>query len=376
MKKLFMLAGLISLLLAVGCGSNNGSSTTGPAPTNENFSNASLSGQYAYEISGTDLSNPLSSFLYNRAGVFTANGSGTITTGTDDFAEGGTAISSSISGVYVVNTDGTGTITLNFAGGGSVNLAITLVSTSKVYLLDEDTTLVGGGVAELQTTSAFATATIPSGNFAFHLHTISNQTGTPDVSGAVGILSVDGTGGITGTDDVNENFTTNQRTITTGLLNAPDTSTGRGTGNFVDDSGNPTFTFNYYVVNSSTLLFFSTVSGQIGLGRAEKQSGTFSNSSLNGSYAWGLRGDSSLNFDGVHTVGRFTGSDGSITAGAFDGVRDGVSSTNVSYTGSYSVATNGRAVLTINPSTGGSTQHIYYLVSPSRAFFLTDDPNA
>jgi hypothetical protein len=104
--------------------------------------------------------------------------------------------------------------------------------------------------------------------------------------------------------------------------------------------------------------------------------GPFTNTSLNGSYAYGSGGDT-LNFiGGVHTVGRFTSDGaGNLSAGAFDNVQDGVPATNIAYTGTYSMASNGRAALVISPTAGGTGNQIYYMVNPNRAFFLVVDPS-
>lgn len=375
MNRPFLLLALISLLsLAVGCGSNNSTPGSGPTPTG-NFSIADLNGQYTYQFSGTDL-NFSPNLFFRRSGVFSANGGGVITSGTDDFSEqGNTAVSTPISGVYSVNSDGTGSLTLTLPTG-SLIFAITLVDSSTVYMVEDDNTLLtGGGVAEQQTSSAFAT--VPSGNFAFRMHTIDVNAGS---IGCAGVLTASG-GVLTGTEDISSfdsgsgQFITVTHAITSGTLNTPDPTTGRGTGSYTDDT-NFTTTFDYYVVDGNNLRFFSTTPNEIAVGRAAKQSGSFSNNTLSGNYVFGLRGDTLSNFFGANTVGRFTASNGALSSGAFDGVRDGLSSTNVTFTGSYTVASNGRAVLTITPSSGGSTQHIYYLVNSSQAYVLINDPNA
>jgi hypothetical protein len=329
------------------------------------FSNASLSGQYTYQFSGYDISGS-TSLPYTRSGVFTANGAGIITSGTDDFSEG-IATTSLITGSYAISNDGTGTLTLTFPSG-SITLAITLVSPSKVYMIESDVTLVGAGVAELQTTSAFAS--IPAGTFAFRQHQINNSS--LSVS-AVGAITVAG-GVVSGSEDENVGGVVSSLTFTGGTLSAPDPATGRGTATVTDSSGF-TSTFNYYIVDANDLRFFCTSSGAVGLGYAQAQSGTFSNASLNGSYAFGAHGDTVNYFGGLQLVGQYTADgNGNLTAGAFDNVRDGVGAPNVSFTGTYSVASNGRATVTINTSSG-SSQRIYWLVNSSRAFFLTNDPS-
>ena len=71
------------------CGSSNGGGVPGFIPKG-NFSNASLNGQYVYQIEGFDFTTNLSGVPYREAGVFTADGNGDITSATDDFSEGNT----------------------------------------------------------------------------------------------------------------------------------------------------------------------------------------------------------------------------------------------------------------------------------------------
>ena len=108
--KLFLFLGVVSLLLCAGCGSSSG--TSGFIPTG-NFSTASLNGQYVYQIEGFDFSTSTSGVPYREAGVFTANGGGSLTTVTDDFSEGGSVGTTISTGTYGINNDGTGTLSLN-----------------------------------------------------------------------------------------------------------------------------------------------------------------------------------------------------------------------------------------------------------------------
>ena len=79
-------AGVVGLLVfAAACGSDNNS---GP-PITGNFNNSSLNGQYAYSLSGNMLlsDGTGNSDYYVLSGVFTADGNGNITNGTEDFAQ-------------------------------------------------------------------------------------------------------------------------------------------------------------------------------------------------------------------------------------------------------------------------------------------------
>ncbi len=369
MSKLSLSLGLASLLFCLGCGSSNRVNNFVPKG---NFSTASLNGQYVYQITGIDFSlNPLG-VSYSEAGVFMADGKGSILSGTDDFSEGsGGVATNSITGSYSIANDGTGRITLTSAAG-SINLAVTLVSSSKVYLIEGDVFADAGGIAELQDPKAIAAT--PSGTFTFRQHNVASLRGPESDVGAFTVSA----GAVTsGSEDVNrggafDNGTGNPLTLMAGSsLAAPGSNSrppGSGLGTFVDSSG-VTSNFIYYIVDASNLRFLPSDPGTIGLGRAEKQSGTLA---LSGSYAFGSKGDTSV-IGGVNTVGVFTANNGTITAGAFDAVQDGNTSTNISITsGSYPPVLNGRTTVTFNASTG-TIQEFVWLVSPARAFFLIND---
>ena len=361
LRKPFLLSGLISLMFSLGCGSGNNAFNQGGSG---NFSNASLKGQYAYQLTGVD-----TSASFREAGVFTADGNGNITGGTDDFSEGTTISSGSSTGAYTISNDGTGVFAISISDGRALQLAITLASSSKVYLMVTQTFdfANGAGIAELQNPAAFAAP--PSGAFTFRMHNVSTAQGS---SAAVGAFTVSG-GTVSGSEDVNRAGVLSSPTFT-GSFNSPDTS-GRGTGTFTD-SANVTSTFIYYVVDANNVRFFSTNTGSPGLGRAELQTGgPFANTSLAGSYAFGSSGDTNFSVAGAKRVGRFTaGGDGTISAGNYDSVEDGTAFTNLSFSGTYSMASNGRATVTLNPSSG-TIQQIFWMVSPSRAFFITNDPS-
>ena len=366
MNKLFLTLALLALTFSLGCGSSN----SGPTPSG-NYTNGSLLGQYVYQMSGFDLSsgNP-----YTRMGTFTANGAGTITGGTDIFTEGAGVSTLGISGTYAVSNDGTGTVTFSFSTGAALQWAITLQSSSKVYMIETSTNPLNGagtnftgyGVGQLQNSTAQ-----PTGTYVFRAHVSAigaNVTGTA-IAGAV-----DTTGGaFNGTADVNTlGVGLIAATPATGSLVAPD-STGLGSG-AITVSG-VTNTFNYYVVDSSHIQILFTTSGSEGLGVAEAQTGTFSNATLSGSYAFASRGDTVNNLLGVHTVGVFTADGaGNITPFNFDAQSDGVLTSNGSFSGNtYAVASNGRTVVTLN---SGAAQQVYWLINGTRAFFINTDPNS
>jgi hypothetical protein len=373
MKNLSLFVGLASLLVCVACGSNGGSfGGTGTGGTG-GFSNASLNGPYVYQIGGTNLSTGLP---YREMGILNANGSGVITSGTDNFAQNGGVTTTSTSGTYSIASDGTGTIVINGTFVGTITLAATLVSTSKVYLIEQDAAN-SAGIAEKQTST-----TLPSATFAFKLHNVSIGGAGGGSSASLGVFTLS-SGTVNGTADVNragviDNGTSPPTPLTfTGSFNPPD-STGSGTGSFTDPTG--TTIFFYSIVDANNVRLLTNFTGVVGLGRAEAQSGQpFTTDPVSGNkYAFGSGGDDASatgGIGGVNTVGSFTASGGTIAPGAYDSVLDGTSLTNISFTGSYTfssaTASNGRIPVTLATMAPSTVQQVFWMVSPSRAFFLT-----
>jgi hypothetical protein len=365
MKKALLSSSLLLLSFCVACGSG-GNHIGGPTPQG-NFSNASLNGQYAYHLAGTDLN---TGAAFREAGVFTANGNGTITSGNDDFSEGNSGVvPDPISGSYSIANDGTGTMVFNLANG-SITLAITMVSSSRLQMIEADGFANARGGADRQTASAFSAP--PSGTFAFRLHTVSTASGS---TGGVGVLTVSNGTVASGFEDVNDGGVLNALTLTGGLFNPPD-NTGRGTGSFTDSSP-ATTDFVYYVIDANNFRILSSDPGILGLGHAEKQTGPFNDASLSGDYAFGSAGDTNAVLGGSRTVGRFHADGaGNISAGAFDSAQDGVPTLNGSFnTGTYTlVDSTGRTVVTLN-SSNGTIVEIFQMVNSSRGFLLVVDPN-
>lgn len=374
--KLCLLAGVASLIGAVGCG---GGGVVLPHPTG-NFSNASFKGSYVYQIHGflADGNND----PYREAGVITADGAGHITAGDDAFASSlsgaGLTQSTTVTGTYTIAGDGTGQIFLSSTGLGTaagfpqIVLAVTLASTSKAELMEADAFAEGAGTAELQDPTAISAA--PSGTFVFRLH---QEVETPTLAPAseVGFFTFSGGSLSAGSMDQNVlSVGSSSLSLTSGTLSTP-AALGAGAGSFTDSSG-PTTGFLYYIVNSGKFVLLASNAGAVGSGSAEAQTGTVS-SGLAGSYAFGSRGDDFTFLAGTATVGQFVGSGASISSGALDSMQDGTQTQlATTFTGTPTTTTSnpspqGRVQVTL--STG--TPVIFWMVSPSRAFFLENTPN-
>ncbi|HVO81839.1 MAG TPA: hypothetical protein VMT28_13975 [Terriglobales bacterium] len=374
MKTLALTLVVVSLAFCLGCGSGN-NNTGGGCPTSVgNFSNASLSGQYAYQLKGFDL---LNGSEFREIGSFTADGAGHITGGSDDFADyAGVGFSPTAilnTSTYSISSDGTATASLFFSDGSTITLGMTLASASKVYLVGFDSSgfTTAAGVAEKQNAAAFGSA--PSGTFAFRMHMDTNGVfNSGGSTSSVGVFTI--TNGLaSGSEDVSEGGVTSQRTITAGSFNAPDLN-GRGTGTLTDSALN-TSSFVYYVVDANNIRFLSLDPEILGLGSAEMQTGgPFNAGSLSGGYAFGVTGDTPTSVGNLRAVGRLTSDGGgNLTAGQLDAVVDSTANSNISFTGTYPSVngTTGRAPVSL---TGGVLSNaVLYLVNPSRAFVLVTD---
>ncbi|MBZ5656104.1 MAG: hypothetical protein LAO56_12605 [Acidobacteriia bacterium] len=356
------LVAIAVLLTAVGCGDS-----VHIVPINGNFSDASLKGQYAFTLRGIGTPDNINSFYFVEAGVFTADGNGNLTAVTDDFVQDFQSFSDNITGVYRINKDGTGDVQFNFSNGLFTQFRITLSDDSHFYMEEDDGFATSGGSGEMQNAASFAS--VPSGTFVSQTHDLVQG------SSKVGILTFNA-GQITGTEDVLIGGALSTGVNITGSATAPNTTSGRGTMTITDSTG--TSTYDYYVVSAGKLRFLNTTAtASLAIGQAEAQTGSgFSAASLNGTYVFGSSGEST-NVDGVHSVGMFAADGaGNITTGTFDTVQDGNPVTNISLNSgsAYSVDSAGRAVVTLNLSSGITNEKVMWLVSSSRAYFLVNDP--
>lgn len=363
--KIALGVGLLSLLAAVGCG-------TGGAPiipnTTGNFSNASLKGSYVYEIHGIFLDVNQNFQPYRQVGVFTADGNGNVTGGVDDSSLGASA--TAVTGSYLIAPDGTGTMTLNTSSVGQINLAITMVTTGNVYLMEADSGVTGGGTALQQDSNAINST--PSGTFVFRVHQeVSAENSAP--SGEVGAVALSNGAG---SGNMDQNLTGSFTSPAISWTMTVPGALGRGTGSFTNASTNFPTNFVYYIVNGSHMVLLVSSANAVGSGDAELQTGAVSGG-LSGSYAFGSRGDDNNFFSGINTVGQFTAASGSIN-GTQDINTDGTVSSKMSFSSCYTAAANGRvAVSSVSGNTCTSTlTQVFWMVSPSRAFFVNASATA
>jgi hypothetical protein len=342
---------LLPLLPVLGCGgggSNFGGSATG------GFSVASFNGHYAIALTGAN-----SEGVLRESGVLTPDGKGNITSGTMDVAQGGGVTSLIFDGTYKLNADGTGVATLNLPGG-NIKLAMTLVSRSTVYAIENDHFANVSGILEQQDPAAFAA--VPVGTFVFSLHGLQG----PGSSAIVGTFKAN-KGTLAGDQDANLSGTLKTQAPLAGSFTAPDT-TGRGTMRLSNAAGG-TSSFFYYVVNTDTFRILSSDTSGLS-GRAERQAaGPFGDASLAGGYAFGSTGDTTV-VGASRAAGRFNADGaGTVSAGQSDAVVNGTMTTATGFSGSYAIDSAGRGTMN-TVAVGAGSSRILRLVSARRALFL------
>ena len=377
-RRLSALLVLIPLsFFAAACG-GGGSTPPPPPPPSGKFSNASLSGQYAFSMTGTELCGGVGS-LFTRIGTFTADGNGNITTGLEDVNVcPGTSTLQFSGGRYSIGGDGRGVLQLaNNTGTTDYNIALS--TTSAGMIIQTDAAATASGSFQRQTASAFTNAAI-SGGYVFDFNGVDVNGSNVNPASYIGRFDADGASGVgNGLYDSNIGGTASgQQAFPSGAFysldsNGNGTNYGRGTAVIAGR------TCAFYVVDSTRLKFLTTDFPSALAGDAYAQQNiAFTPSSLNGSFAF-LIGGSSSNGP-ITTAGRFSADgNGNISNVILDENNSGTVTLlpTGTVTGSYTVDSNqfGGGTVSWTDSTVGTFSFIFYLISPTKAVFQEVDSN-
>lgn len=243
-----------------------------------------LKGNYAFYLNGFN-----SAGQWTLAGSFISDGNGNITSGVvDGNSVTGQPFNTNVSGYYSISTTGLNTITIQGQSWGPVTYAFVLNSTGNGRIIEYDDTngqgSRGSGVLRKADSSAFSLSKM-NGGWVFGLTGASpHSKGQVERFVDVGQLSFANGNISNGTCDINDGGYYFTCTFT-GTASAIDAQTGRGT--VTTQSSNGPSDSAVYVVSASELVMEqidSVPSTQIpmSVGSVLKQSGSFSNSSLNG----------------------------------------------------------------------------------------------
>ncbi len=367
-------------------GSANFTITIGAA---DSSNNSELNGSYAFLFQGF---NDSDGTMVVVAGSFVADGHGNILPGGFEDANGSTGAQPTqelSASTYTIGADNRGTLSLTTQSGTTV-LAISVgdiqagVATKARFIRFDDVSgtngHTGSGVILQQNPLIFALAAI-KGSYAFG-ETGSNLTNGNPESG-VGFLNSDGNGNFTpaGVIDLDDGGTLVSGAAISGTyqLTNETVSSGRLAASVTIAGVNGTNSDVFYIVSSSQAVFISinTTLNTIYSGITQLQVppvGGFGLGSLSGNAVVALQGKRA---DGTSTVGVGNATldgNGNFTL-AFDQNRAGTSTTGTAG-GTYTVAGDGRAVLTVTTGTFNSRTAFLYLDGTNQGFFSTTDTAA
>ena len=383
MKRLLLSITTLAVVLVVGC---SGGPTPVPPPPVGRFTNASLKGQYAFSMSGSEVatSGGLTSSFFTRVGSFIADGNGNITGGVEDVnLATGTSNFLFTGGTYSISADGRGTLKL-VNSTGTLQFSITLATTSSGFMvaMPQDGLSTTSGSFMKQDTSAFSLSGI-AGKYAFDLSGL-DAASTPAFESLVGQFNADGNGSITAgqQDDNDASQPIPVHSSITGATYALDptfpsdlTSFGRGIANI---SG---VQMVFYVVDRTRVNFMETTSGGALLGSAVAQSSIPTNTNqISGGFVFVMGGTGS---GGPLTRGgRFSASGGSLSTIFVDNNNAGVVSsqtpTTGTTTGTYTIDSSGSGRGTATFMATGQTNpftFVFYLSSPTQGFLQDQSLN-
>jgi hypothetical protein len=370
MKRALLLCGCLAALWASAC-SGGGTTVTPPPPTGP-FSNASLQGQYAFSMTGSEIASSglVSSNLFTRVGSFTANGKGVITAGAEDInLVTGSNEFNFTGGSYSVNGDGRGTLSL-IDSSGTLNFSITLTSSSNGYIIamPTDGLSTASGSFVKQDSSAFLVSGI-AGNYAFDLSGLDPHGLAESI---VGQFFADSGGhfstGFADDDDgatvVNGGNQPITGTYAGDPLNPSDlASFGRGIFNLGGIQGV------FYIVGHNQVKFMETTSGGALAGDAFTQSNIpTTTAGMSGGFVYVMGGSGGSG--PLTRGGRFTATGGALSNILVDNNNAGTLLSLGASAGTYTIdsAGSGRGTITYNVSGQKNTfTYVFYMISPTQA---------
>ena len=336
-----------------------------------------FAGPYAFTMVAADSRGP--AFF---DGSIVADDSGNISGVEDSNTAAGVDQDIAISGTYTLYPDGRGTMVFNpnkcHPNGITLRYMMSAGGTSGSLIEFDGKGIVKGNLSQ-QNSAAFTAGSL-TGTYVFRTIGIDsgeaapNTSGTPQPMGQVGVITTDGNGNITGgNEDVNDYGTFTPYVQLNSSTYSVDSSSGRGTLQFVTTSGTSNFAF--YVVDSTriNLIEIDAAPAAALAGVAELQTAqTYSAASLNGSYAFLLDRPAvtvtgnNFTFADYEQIGFYSFNGGTSVIGTRDW-ESVVGTVGVTATG------HGTLTTTLSGATGSNQDYraySFYMVSPTKLFLL------
>ncbi len=345
--------------------------------------NAALSGNYAFNFTGVS-GNGATSSVFGAVGRFTADGAGNLTNGelVTNAAGAGATSPQAFTGTYAIGADNRGVMTLSFSGS-SAKLAFAMMANGNAQFIEFDAAggagTIGSGTMEKADTTAFSTARI-TGDYAFGAAGFDNGSNRAAIEGR---FTSNGTGTLSNAaGDVNGYGTDYPMIFSAATYAVSSTATGRGTMHLAFTFGGTpdSMNFVFYVVNSEKLFVMEsdpvTAATPLLNGAVVQQhtpTGGFSNASLNGNIVIYLTGHSACGtVSGIPkaVAGLLTTNGSGALSLTYDENFCSAPNSVTGAAGTYSVASNGRAAITI-----GGYNLVAYLVNTNQIFLFVSDVN-
>ncbi len=325
-----------------------------------------LSGNYVFSFSGFQNGSRVV-----QAGSFTSDGQGDITAGLmDSNSAAGVQTKLSFTGTYSLDTTNTGPMTLVIPVLGTFTYQLAVPATGTIrFIQNGNAGNQGTGVIDKVTSTTRVTVAQLVGFWAFGANgeDVSSQR-----YAAAGTFQSSNTGAWTnGLQDTNDNGVVAASQAFTGAFVAIDPITGRGIATLTANS--VTTNYSFYAASAGQLVMVGidplSSTAPLALFDLDTTTNTWSNSMLSTTTV--------LQLQGVGTSNSNTVPSGLLAFVTFDGNGNikvttdqnlgGTLSTNT-YTGTYSVASNGRTTLT-----GFGTNSVVFYLSNSIGFTLEGD---
>jgi hypothetical protein len=352
--------------------------------TNTGVNNGELNGNYAFTFRGSSSNGSVSS-VYAAVGRFTADGAGTLTNGELDANGAGAGVAlvaQMFTGTYSIAADHRGVMNLNI-GGSPARLAFAMMANGNAEFIKFDASggvgTIGSGTMEKADATAYSTAKI-TGDYAFGAAGFDNANNRAAI---LGRFTSNGTGTLTNpVGDVNAYGTDYAMNFTAANYTVSNPATGRGAMHFTFTFGGAPANLNFvfYVVNSGKLFPMEsdavTTATPLLNGVVLQQqipSGGFSNASLSGNTVISLTGLSMCGSgSGVPkaVAGLLTTNGNGALSLTYDENYCRAPNSVTAAAGTYSVAGNGRASITI-----GGYSLVAYLVNLNQVFLSVSDAN-
>jgi hypothetical protein len=362
---------------------NTGSNTAGVLRKQDltAFSNAQISGNYAFGVSGPDVGGG----KFAAVGMVSLNGGGGFNSSPAsvvDFNDKGSVDGNSTTypaspvslsqGSYSISASGRGILSFLPAGGGSSSMVHTIlyvVSSSELFILSSDSqstnNLFVGPV--LQQSGSFTGSSLNAKSILYTTG-LGNSSGSTDSRISAGILTPNGVSSFSFSGQQNDGGMISPQSVPLGSITYSVALNGR-----VTFSGGGGSTPIIYLVsaNKGFVLFTdsSTTNAHVASGFLEPQSGSaFTVLSANGTYAFGAFQPETSSVSDQAGVANFDGI-GNIT-GTSDDNSSGSLTPNSAFTNTYSIDTTGLGVIPANCTIGTNCDNIFFVISPTKAVLL------